>query len=376
MIYLDYAATTPVDKRVLQKILPFYADQFGNPSSIYQFAQKSRIAIDTARHEIAQILGCLDEEVYFTSSGTEANNWALFGIAAGAKQKKIHLITTTIEHESVLQSAKELERRGAAVSYLPVDHYGHINPKDLEKALTPETVLVSIMCANNEIGTIEDIKKISATLKKRKILFHTDACQAAGALPLNVQNLGVDMMTINGGKIYGPKGVGALYIKKGTPIVPLLYGGGQEHRLRAGTENVAGIIGLAEALKIAEAIRIKEVKRLTALRDHFIQDLQKKIPGLILNGDPTNRLPNNINISLPGIDGESLLMRLDMAGICVSSGSACTSASLEPSHVLLGIGLSKTLAKNSLRITLGRTTSKKDLDFTAKALANILKNFS
>lgn len=373
MIYLDYAATTPVDPRVLQKMLPYYVGQFGNPSSIYQFAQKSRIAIDAARNDVAKILGCMDEEIYFTSGGTEANNWALFGVAAGAKQKKVHLITTQIEHESVLQSARELERRGAAVSYLSVDPHGHIDMKDLGKVLRPETALVSIMYANNEIGTIESIKKISTIVKKEKILFHTDACQAAGALDLDVKSLGVDLMTINGGKIYGPKGAGALYIKKGTPITPLLYGGGQEHRLRAGTENVAGIVGLAEALTIAENLRAKEAKRLTALREQFIHDLHEKIPGIFINGDPVNRLPNNINITFPGTDGAALLMQLDMSGICVSSGSACTSASLEPSHVLLGIGLTEELAKNSLRISLGRATTQKDLDMTAKALVAIIE---
>ncbi len=378
MIYLDHAATTPVDDRVLQKMLPFFKEDFGNPSSIYQFGQKSRVAIDDARKKTAKILNCKPLEIYFTGSGTESNNWALFGIAEA--NQDLRIITTKIEHDSILNPAKELQRRGHEVIFLDVDSNGHIKLKELDSLLKTEeklndlnkginsnsnqaskkTTLVSVMYANNEIGTIEDIAKIGALAHAHSALMHTDACQAAGALELDIKKLNVDLMTLNGGKIYGPKGVGALYISEEVKITPLIYGGGQEHRIRAGTENVPAIVGFAEALEIAEEMREIESTRLAILRDYLIAELSK-IPGSHLNGDPKNRLPNNINFSFEGVDGESLLLRLDLEGICASSGSACTSGSLEPSHVLLGIGQNEAMAKSSLRLTLGRHTTKEEL---------------
>lgn len=383
MIYLDHAATTPVDPQVLAKMLPYFSEKFGNPSSIYQFGQENRNAIDKSRQIIAKVLQSKPEEIFFTGSGTEANNWALFGImeaysSSSNKQNgsQKQLITTMIEHDSVIKTAEELKRRGFPVTFLPVDQYGHVSAKDLENALKTPTALVSIMLANNEIGTIEHVQRLAEITHNNGALFHTDACQAAGAVSLDTQTLGIDLMSLNAGKIYGPKGVGALYIKSGIKITPLIYGGGQEHRLRAGTENVAGIVGFAEALKLAEEHREAESDRLIKLREKLLNGLKKLIPSLQLNGNPVQRLPNNLNFSIPGIDGESLLLRLDMAGICASSGSACTSASLEPSHVLLGIGLSKDLAKSSLRLTLGRFTTNQEIDQVLEILPEIVQELA
>lgn len=372
MIYLDYAAATPLDQTVLKKMLPYLNENYGNPSSIYGFAQTARRALDDARLMIAKNLNCTPKEIFFTGSGTEANNWAIFGTVKAQGKKKI--ITTSIEHHSVLHPAQELERLGYAVVYLKPNKDGRISLEDLEENLTKDTALVSVMYANNEIGTIENITKIGNLARGKGVLFHTDACQAAGFLPLDVEKLSVDLMTINSGKIYGPKGVGALYVRKGVKICPLLYGGGQEYRSRAGTENVAGIVGFAHALNVSEQKRAKEAKRLTLLRNLLTKELSAKIPDLKINGDPKNRLPNNVNISFKDVDGESLIMRLDMAGICASSGSACSSGSLEPSHVLLGIGLSKEQAKSSLRITLGRYTTGKEIKAVISVLPKIIKS--
>lgn len=397
MIYLDHAAATPVDPRVLKIMLPYFSEKFANPSSIYQFALQNRQAIDAARKQVSEILGSKFDEIYFTGSGTESNNWAIFGAAEAAKKPNQpgHLITSVIEHHSVLNSFEELERRGWEVTYLNVDENGHISLEKLKAAVRPETVLVSIAYANNEIGTIENITEIGKFLKdfnqniqgsrgpktvapngknSHRVLFHTDACQAAGALPLNVHNLNVDLMTVNGGKIYGPKGSGILYIREGVKIVPLLYGGGQEHRQRAGTENVPAIIGFGEALTIAESLRPSESKRLSALRDRLIAGLQKGIPHTRLNGDPIHRLPNNINVCFEGVDSESLLLRLDMAGVCASAGSACTSGALEPSHVLMALGVEKDIAKSSIRLTLGRGNTLKDITSVLEILPKLVKD--
>lgn len=368
MIYLDHAAATPVDPGVLKVMLPYFSEKFANPSAVYQFGLRNRQAVDGARKQVAGVLNCHPEEIFFTGGGTESNNWAIFGAAEGLKMKGKHLVTTVIEHHSILNPMEELERRGWKITYLPVDQNGRVQKEKLQKALTPETMLVSIAYANNEIGTVENIAEIGKIVKERgaknggNILFHTDACQAAGALPLDVRELNVDLMTLNGGKIYGPKGSGILYIRKGIKIMPLLYGGGQERRQRAGTENVPGIIGFAEALKIAESMRVEESKRLIKLRDSLIKGLLQKISGTKLNGDPINRLPNNINMSFEGVDAESLLVRLDMEGVCASAGSACTSGALEPSHVLMALGAEKDLAKSSIRMTLGRENTQKDID--------------
>ncbi len=369
MIYLDYAAATPLEKKVLEKMLPFLDRDFANPSSIYQFAQNSRGAVDKARGEVAKILHCAADEVFFTGSGTEANNWAVFGVSNATSKK--HIITTQIEHHSILHPINELQRRGYDVTFLKVDKQGRINLQELEKAITPETFLVSVMYGQNEIGTLENIEEIGKITNKHGVVFHTDACQAAGFENLNVEDLKVDMMTLNGGKIYGPKGVGCLFIKKGTKITPLLYGGGQEHRLRGGTENVAGIVGFAEALKLAEAHKDKEKNRIKGLKDELIASISK-IPHAHLNGDPDHRLANNVNFSFEGVDGESLLFRLDLEGICASTGSACTAGTLEPSHVLLGIGLPTKLAKGSLRLTLGKHTTKEEIQTVLQKLPKII----
>lgn len=371
MIYLDHAAATPLDKEVLKKMIPYLKGKYGNPSSIYALGRETRAAVEDARRVIANILDCKAKEVIFTGGGTESNNWAIFGIAEAYRPKGNHVITTKVEHNSILHPFEQLELRGFDVTYLPTNKYGQIEPGDLQKAITPKTTFASIIYANNEIGTIQRMKEISGILKKRKVVFHTDACQASGQLTLNVENLGVDTMTINAGKVYGPKGVGALYIRSGTKIVPLLHGGGQEFRLRSGTENVAGIVGFAEALQQAETRRPKEAKRLTALRDEAVHYL-KAIRGVHLNGHPTGRLPNNINVSIEGADGESLLMRLDMEGIAASSGSACSSGSMDPSHVLKALGLNKELVKNSLRLTLGRENTKSELKKALKIIKELI----
>jgi cysteine desulfurase len=373
MIYLDHAATTPLDFGVLKKMLPWLTVKFGNASSIYSIGREARNAVEKARAEIAGILGCKAKEIIFTSGGTEANNWAVFGIAAANKKKGRHIITVKTEHHSVLHPFEQLEARGFKVTYLNVDKDGLISTEELKKSITAETIFVSIMYANNEIGTVQNLPEISGILRPQKIIFHTDACQAAGYLPLNVKKLGVDSMTINGGKIYGPKGIGALYISEKVKITPLLFGGGQEFRMRGGTENTASIIGLAESLKKAESLKAKETARLIKLRDFIINELLK-ISGVSLNGHRALRLANNINISLEGVDGESLLMRLDMAGICASSGSACTSGSLDPSHVLQAIGLPKNLVKNSLRLSLGRENTPAQLKKTISQITKIVKD--
>lgn len=377
MIYLDHAAATPMAPGVLKVMLPYFSEKFANPSSVYQFGLKNRQAVDAARKQVADILSCKPEEIFFTGGGTESNNWAIFGAAEGFKQKGKHLVAAVIEHHSILGPMEELERRGWKITYLPVDRNGRVRMEKLQKALTPETALVSIAYANNEIGTVENIEEIGKIIKEHKsknggsTLFHTDACQAAGALPLDVRKLNIDLMTLNGGKIYGPKGSGILYIREGIKIMPILYGGGQEHRQRAGTENVPNIVGFAEALRIAENMRVKESERLIELRDDLIKGLLQKISGARLNGDPKNRLPNNVNMSFDGVDAESLLVRLDMEGICASAGSACTSGALEPSHVLMAIG--ENVSKNSIRMTLGRENTPEDIEKLFKKLPSIVE---
>lgn len=369
MIYLDHAATTPIDPAVLKKMLPWLTVKYGNASSIYSIGREARNAVEKSRNEIAGILGCKSKEVIFTSGGTESNNWAISGLAQSYRHKGNHVITAKTEHHSVLHPLQFLEKWGYKITYLNVDKFGLISLDELEKSITAQTIFATIMYANNEIGTVQNIAEIGAALQKKGVIFHTDACQAAGYLPLNVKKLGVDLMTINGGKIYGPKGIGALYISEKIKLTPFMHGGGQEFRMRGGTENTASIVGLGESLKKADAIRIKESVRLIKLRDFLIKEILK-IPGTVLNGHPQKRLPNNINVSFEGVDGESLLLRLDMAGICASSGSACTSGSLDPSHVLQAIGLPKSLVKNSLRLTLGRENTLPQLK---KALAQLKK---
>jgi len=372
-IYLDNAATTPVDKNVLEAMLPYYSDIFGNPSSLHSHGQEAKKAIEEAREKVAKALGADAEEIYFTSGGSESDNWALKGVAYALKNKGNHIITTEIEHHAVLHTCRYLEKEGFKVTYLPVDEYGLVKPEDLKKAITDKTILVSIMFANNEIGTIEPIEELVKIAHEKNIYFHTDAVQAVGNVPIDVKKLDVDLLSLSAHKIYGPKGVGALYIKKGVKIHSLIQGGTQEKNRRAGTENVPGIVGLGEAIELITKNLDSHINKLTFLRDKLINGILEKIPYTRLNGHPTKRLPGNVNVSFEFIDGESLILNLDMAGICASSGSACTSGSLEPSHVLLAIGLSKELARGSLRLTIGKDNTEEDIDKVLEALPQIVK---
>lgn len=371
-IYLDYAATTPLDPKVLRAMLPYLKKDFGNPSSIYNFGQQALGAINEARQIVADFLGCSAAEIVFTGSATEADNLAIFGVVKAVKISKPHIITSQIEHHAVLEPCQGLAKEGVEVTYLPVDKEGLVRVADVKKAIKQNTVLVSIMYANNEIGTIQPIAEISKVLKGG-ILFHTDAVQAANYLECNVQKLGVDLLTLSGHKIYGPKGVGALFIKKGTKIAPLIYGGGHENGLRSGTENVAGIVGLAQAIKEIQDPKIKlQNIRIKHLRDKIIKNVLKIIPDAKLNGSDSQRLPNNINFSFEGAEGEAMVIALDQKGIAVSTGSACSSKTLEPSHVLLALGLSDISAHTSLRITLGRQTTEKEVEKLLKVLPQVI----
>jgi len=372
-IYLDNAATTPVDKRVLEAMLPYYSDIFGNPSSLHSHGQEAKKAIEEAREKVAKALGADFDEIYFTSGGSESDNWALKGVAYALKEKGNHIITTEIEHHAVLHTCRYLEKEGFKVTYLPVDEYGLVKPEDLKKAITDKTILVSIMFANNEIGTIEPIEELVKIAHEKNVYFHTDAVQAVGNVPIDVKKLDVDLLSLSAHKIYGPKGVGALYIKKGVKIHSLIQGGTQEKNRRAGTENVPGIVGLGEAIELITKNLDSHINKLTFLRDKLINGILEKIPYTRLNGHPTKRLPGNVNVSFEFIDGESLILNLDMAGICASSGSACTSGSLEPSHVLLAIGLSKELARGSLRLTIGKDNTEEDIDKVLEVLPQIVK---
>jgi cysteine desulfurase len=374
-IYLDHAATTYLDPNVKKAMEVFWIKEFGNPSSLYLEARTAKKAIDVARSKIAELINAKPEEIIFTAGGTESDNLAIFGIArrslgeGGGK----HIITTKFEHHAILNSCKELERRGFKVTYLDVGKEGIVNPQDVKKALKKETILVSIMFANNEIGTIQPIAEISKIVHEKNALFHTDACQAAGYLDLDVKKLGVDLMTVNGSKIYGPKGIGFLYVKKGIKLQPILYGGEQEKKMRPGTENVPAIVGLAKAFELVQKDRVKESKRLTAMRDYFIKRLLKEIPKTFLNGHPVQRLANNINVSILGVEGESVVLYLDEAGISCSTGSACTSQTLEPSHVIMALSKPYEYGHGSLRFTLGRRNTKKDIDYVFKVLPPIIK---
>jgi len=375
-IYLDYAATTPVDPKVLRVMSPYLKKEFGNASSIYQLGQKALGAVDEARNTVADFLGCSAQEIIFTGSATEANNLAIFGVIKNLKISQSHIIISKIEHHAVLEPCQALEKQGAEVTYLPVDKEGLIQLSDIKKALKKNTVLVSIMYANNEIGTIQSIAEISKLIKKTnpQTIFHTDAVQAANFLDCDVKKLGVDLLTLSGHKIYGPKGVGTLFVKKGTKITPLIYGGGHEMGLRSGTENVAGIVGLAAAIKEIQDPKIKIHNiRIKHLRDKIIKTILKIIPEAKLNGSQIYRLPNNVNISFKGAEGEAMVIASDQKGIAVSTGSACSSKTLEPSHVLRALGLSDEEAHGSLRITLGRQTTQKEIEKLFKVLPSIIQ---
>ena len=378
-IYLDYAATTPIDPEVLKAMMPYLKRDFGNPSSLHRFGQITRSAIDEARRKVAKFLNCSESEIVFTGSATEANNLAIFGVvkALRKKVKKLHVICSKIEHHSVLHPFEELEKEGIEVSFVAPNKEGIIEVEEIQKVIKENTVFISVMYANNEIGTIQPIQKIGKLItqlnknRKYKIYFHTDAVQAVNYLDCDVQKLKVDLLTLSAHKIYGPKGVGALFVRQGTPIEPIIYGGGHEFGLRSGTENVAGIVGLGKAIELVEKHK-NDIKRIKALRDKIIKGILK-IPNTKLNGSKEKRLPNNVNVSISGVEGESLVIALDQYGIAVSTGSACSSRELKPSHVLLAIGLSPKEAHGSLRITLGRFTTEEEVDYFLKILPKVVK---
>ncbi|MFA6991905.1 MAG: cysteine desulfurase family protein [Candidatus Gracilibacteria bacterium] len=372
-IYLDNAATTFTDPSVLKAMLPYFSEIYANADSLHEAGIKAKRAIDKARKTIADILNCKPEEIIFASGGTEANNLAIFGTINALKSKNKTVITSKIEHSSILRPCEKLQKDGVNVIYLDVNKNGTVKLADLEKALKKGANLVSIIYANNEIGVIQDIKEIGRLCRKYNVLFHTDACQAAEYLSLDTQDLNVDMMTINGSKIYGPKGSSILFVKNGIKLEPLIYGGGQEKDMRSGTLDTPLIVGMAEALKLAERNKKAENTRLIKLRDSIISTILQNIPGAILNGDPKNRLPNNINITFPKINGKELLLYLSEQGIYVSTGSACDSSMQKPSHVLKAIGLKDDLAQCSIRISMGKNTSEKDLKDAAKIIIDIIR---
>lgn len=377
--YFDYAATTPVKKEVLEEMLPFFNTNFGNPSSIYKIGRRGKNAVDIARDRIAKTLNSKSEEVFFTGGGSESDNWAIKGVAFANRDKGNHIITSKIEHHAVLQTCKYLEQEGFEVTYLGVDKYGLVSGDDLKNAIRDDTILISIMYANNEIGTIQPIKELAGIAKEKRIIFHTDAVQAYGNEIIDVEDLGIDLLSVSAHKIYGPKGVGALYIRKGTKIHKLIHGGGQEKMRRAGTENTPGIVGFGKAAEMAYENIEEHIKRLTGLRDKLIDGIITKIEHTELNGHPTKRLPGNVNISFEFIEGEALLLSLDMEGIAASSGSACSSGSLNPSHVLTATGLTHEKAHGSLRLTLGDFTTEDEIDYVIEKLQPIvdrLRNMS
>lgn len=374
LIYLDHAATTAVHPDVLKEMLPYFTDKFGNPSSVYGFAANNKNKLTEARETIAGALGAKPEEIYFTAGGSESDNWALKCTAEAYGVHGGHIITTKIEHHAILHTCKYLENRGYDVTYLDVDENGLVDLNTLEAAIRPDTFLISIMFANNEIGTIEPIKEIGEVAHRHGILFHTDAVQAFGQIPIQVDEMNIDMLSASGHKFNGPKGIGFLYIKKGLKLKSFIHGGQQERGRRAGTENVPGIVGIAKACEIAMAEMEERMKKETELRDYLIERILKEIPYTRLNGHSRKRLPNNVNISFQFVEGESILIMLDMAGICASSGSACTSGSVDPSHVLLAIGLPHEIAHGSLRLTLGYENTKEEMDTVVDNLKRIITN--
>lgn len=371
-VYMDNAATTPVSPAVLEKMLPYFSECYGNANSIHSTGLDARKALNAARKKVAAALNCNPEEVYFTSGGSESDNWALKGVAFANRKKGNHIITSAIEHHAILHTCEWLEKQGFEITYVPVDADGLVNPADVEAAITDKTILISIMAANNEIGTIEPIEEIAKIAHAHHVLFHTDAVQAIGAIPVDVRAIGCDLLSLSGHKFHGPKGVGALYIKQGTRIDNLIHGGAQERGRRASTENVAGIVGMAEAIELATANIPEKAARISALRDQLIDGLTA-LPYVRLNGHRTKRLPGNVNVSVRFIEGESLLLRLDLAGVAASSGSACTSGSLDPSHVLLAIGLPHEIAHGSLRLSLSDTTTKEEVDYVLSVLPGIIE---
>ncbi len=372
-VYVDNAATTGVRPEVLEEMLPYLKEEYGNPSSLYKIGRDNKKAIDNAREKVASIIGADANEIYFTAGGSESDNWAIKGIAESYRQKGNHIITLAIEHHAVLHTCQYLETKGYEVTYLPVQPNGILDIEQLKKAIKAETILITIMFANNEIGTIQPIKEIGQIAKEHGILFHTDAVQAVGHVPIDVKEMNIDLLSLSGHKLYAPKGIGALYVRKGVRIKPFVHGGAQERNKRAGTENVPAIIGLAKAVELIGAEMEDELTRITKLRNQLIDGILEKIPHVIVNGDRDSRLPGNANVSFEFIEGESILLMLDMKGVYASSGSACTSGSLDPSHVLLAIGLPHEKAHGSLRVSLGRNNTEEDVLYILKELPPIIE---
>lgn len=372
IVYMDHAATTYAAPEVVEAMLPYFSEKFGNPSSVYGIGQENKAAVEEARAKVAAAINAEPNEIYFTAGGTESDNWVLKGVAFANIRKGKHIITTAVEHHAILHAAEWLQSQGFEVTYLPVDRYGMVSPADVEKAIRPDTILISVMYANNEVGTIQPIAEIGAIARAHGIYFHTDAVQAIGHVPIDVKAEHIDMLSLSGHKFYGPKGIGVLYIRRGVRIQNLLHGGAQESRHRAGTENVAGIVGLGAAIERAVAAMPEESARLTAMRDHMIRELLK-IPASHLNGHPTQRLPNNVNITFEYIEGEGILLLLNMFGICASTGSACNSASLEPSHVLTAMGVPHEIAHGSVRLTLGERNTEEDVSYVLEKLPEVVR---
>ncbi len=380
MIYVDYAAATPVREEVFNKMKPFFSEYFGNSSSIYEFGQTSRRALDKARFQVSDALGCSPQEVFFTSGGTESNNLAIQGVVEKYKNYGKHIVTTKIEHVSILSVCEKLEQDGCRITYLEPDNEGVIQPEQVQNALQEDTILVSVIHGNNEIGTMQDIQKMGEIVsqyrrdhQRKYPVFHSDICQTIGFFNMNAQMYNLDLATINSGKIYGPKGAGALYVKKGVQLSPRMYGGGQEKKIRAGTENIPAVVGFGEAVEWVQREREQYSRHCEDLRDFCIAEIEKRVSGCQLNGHRTDRLPNNIHLSFEGIEGETLLVNLDQEGVCASTGSACTSGNIDPSHVLLAIGVSYELTHGSLRLTLGRMTTKEDVEYVVDKLVSVIQ---
>ena len=371
-VYMDHAATTFMKPEVLAAMAPYFSRHFGNPSSIYRFSRESREGVEEARTRVATALGAGPEEIFFCAGGSEADNWAIKGVASALRKRGGHIVTSAIEHHAVLHTCRALEKQGFSVTYLPVDEYGRVDPGDVEDAITDRTILVSVMTANNEIGTVQPVAAIGKVVHDHGVLFHTDAVQAVGAVPIDVDEMGIDLLSLSGHKFYGPKGTGALYIRRGMRIENLIHGGGQERGRRAGTENVPGIVGLGKAIELATADIEGHNRRIAAMRDRLIRGVLGSIPDTRLNGHPKQRLPNNANFSFRYVEGESILLLLDARGICASTGSACSSASLEPSHVLLATGLAPEEAHGSLRLTLGDANTEDDVDYVLSVLPEVI----
>jgi cysteine desulfurase len=371
-IYFDNAATTKLDDEVLKEMLPYLKDNYGNPSSIYKLGREARKAIEDSREKIAKVLNCKANEIYFTAGGSESDNTAIKGIAKANKKRGNHIITSKIEHPAVLETCKQLEKEGFEITYISVDEKGIVNLEELKKSIKPTTILITIMFANNEIGTIQPIEEIGKIAKENNIYFHTDSVQAVGSIKIDVQKLNIDSLSLSGHKFYGPKGVGALYVKTGIPFEKFISGGHQERNKRAGTENVAGIVGIGKAIELAYENLDEYNKKIKELRDYYVKQVEEKIPYIKINGDMEKRLPGNSNISFRFIEGEGLLLNLDLKGICASSGSACTSGSLDPSHVLLAIGLPHEIAHGSLRVSIGKYNTKEEIDYLIENLMEIV----